>query len=171
MIRYQVIIQRYTNMNYDCLCNMRCYFRNMDNIESVIEHAAMSIDENGRKYCHQRRIPHNVLLNVKQKLYTQKIFILKCKTFDEIYNVIESCRVKGFGDLSIYDSALRIGAFLGIEPDKIYLHAGTKKGAKNLGVDIRGKKVISKDELPSVFRKMKPVELEDLLCIYKDYFH
>jgi len=171
MIRYRNVIQKYKSVNYRLLYNMIIYFRNMDNIESVIEHAAMSIDENGKKYRHQRRIKHEVLLNVKQQLFKQKLLIMNSKTFDEIYNIIESCRVKGFGALSIYDTTFRIGSFLGIEPDKIYLHAGTKKGVKNLGVNIRGKKFITKNELPSVFCKMKPMELEDLLCIYKNKFH
>ena len=46
--------------------------------------------------------------------------------------IVEECKVKGFGELSIYDTAVRIGAHLRIEPDKVYLHAGAREGIKAL---------------------------------------
>ena len=66
----------------------------------------------------------------------------------------------------IYDTAHRIGAFLGLEPEHVYVHAGTTVGAKALGLkSIDG--WVAMDDLPEVFRKLKPYEVEDFLCIYK----
>ena len=36
------------------------------------------------------------------------------------------------GDLTVYDISTRIGAFLKLEPNRIYLHAGTRIGARAL---------------------------------------
>jgi hypothetical protein len=72
------------------------------------------------------------------------------------------------GELMVYDTALRIGAFLKLEPVSVYLHAGTKTGAKALGLTVSGKKNINVTDLPKEFRKLKPHEIEDCLCIYKD---
>lgn len=64
-----------------------------------------------------------------------------------------------------YDIAHRVGIFRKLEPEVVYLHAGTRQGAKELG--IRGK-VVSRRELPAEFRSLSPSELEDLFCNYKD---
>jgi len=80
--------------------------------------------------------------------------------------------VKGVGELTIYDTANRIGAHLGLKPEHIYLHAGTKKGAeKLLGHRIKAKHINAHD-LPPAFQNkaLSNAALEDILCIYKDQF-
>jgi hypothetical protein len=52
-----------------------------------------------------------------------------------------------------------------LEPDRIYLHAGTREGARALGL---GGTALSKSELPKAFHRLSPGEIEDCLCIYKD---
>ena len=52
----------------------------------------------------------------------------------------------GIGSLTVYDTATRIGAFLKLEPDRVYLHAGTRDGARALGFDQRDS--LSASELP-----------------------
>ncbi|MEO0269567.1 MAG: hypothetical protein ABIN73_07505 [candidate division WOR-3 bacterium] len=55
-------------------------------------------------------------------------------------------------------------------PDKVYLHAGTKEGAKNLGLNTKGKKALQINELPKELKDLSPIEIEDILCIYRDKF-
>jgi hypothetical protein len=71
------------------------------------------------------------------------------------------------GELTVYDAALRIGTYreLKLEPKEIYLHAGTRKGAKTLGFKGR-RRSIRLDELPKAFYRLKPYQIEDCLCIY-----
>ena len=38
------------------------------------------------------------------------------------------------GELTVYDVAHRIGAYLQLEPDVVYLHRGTRIGARYLGL-------------------------------------
>ena len=70
-----------------------------------------------------------------------------------------------------YDTAFRIGISLGVYPDKVYLYAGTRKGAIALGIYTRGKEVMTMSELPVELQKMKPCQVEDFLCMRKDELH
>ncbi len=96
--------------------------------------------------------------------------LAKSRSFENLYDSVWARKVKGVGKLTVYDTALRIGAHLKIEPRDVYLHCGTKEGAKNLGISQRGRRSVSVDEFPAAFRKLKPREIEDCLCIYKNSF-
>ena len=67
----------------------------------------------------------------------------------------------------MYDTALRIGAFLRLESDAVYLHCGVTTGAAHLGF-ARSRMRIEVGELPPSLRGLKPYQVEDILCIYKD---
>ncbi len=69
--------------------------------------------------------------------------------------------------LTVYDTAHRIGRYLGVEPNRVYLHAGTMEGAKALGFK-GNRSFLMRRQLPKEFRTPKPYEIEDCLCIYKD---
>ena len=89
-----------------------------------------------------------------------------CRSFDDLHRTVHH-RISGIhriGELAVYDIACRIGAFLGLSPDRIYLHAGTRKGAQALG--LRGT-TVHKNDLPPEFHRLSPAEIEDCLCIYK----
>ena len=91
-------------------------------------------------------------------------------SFEDLFKIISENRIFGFGKLAIYDTALRIGYFLRLYPEQIYLHAGTSKGAKKLGIKINKRKKIEISELPKEFHKLNASEIEDILCIFKDRF-
>ena len=97
--------------------------------------------------------------------------IKKAENFDDLLNIIERAAPKGIGELMVYDTAVRVGAFLNLSPDKIYLHAGTKTGLKKLNGKFKGK-TITKNQLPEPFKSssLDCYELEDVLCIYKNEF-
>jgi hypothetical protein len=50
----------------------------------------------------------------------------------------------------------------------VYLHAGTRRGARALGLD-HGSDSVSPNQLPPALRRLQPHEVEDVLCIYKDW--
>jgi hypothetical protein len=68
--------------------------------------------------------------------------------------------------LKAIDRALRIGAKLGLQPTKEYLHAGTRVGARTLGLDWRAP-VVDVRDLPRPLRTLAPHEIEDVLCVFK----
>src|SRR5215468_2342022 len=65
----------------------------------------------------------------------------------------------------VYDTALRIGAKLGVFPKEVYLHAGTRVGARKLGLDA-SKPTVKMSFLPTHLRTLRPHEVEDVLCIF-----
>jgi hypothetical protein len=73
--------------------------------------------------------------------------------------------IRGIGDLTVYDITHRIGAYIRRQPDVVYLHASTRKGARALHLS---GKAIELSEFPTEFRRLSAAEIEDCLCIYKD---
>jgi len=92
----------------------------------------------------------------------------KSRNFEELIKVVERKigGIKGIGALTVYDTAHRIGAYLGVEPERVYLHAGTREGAKVLGLQWR-ERTIDLEELPKPLQQLRPYEVEDLLCLYR----
>jgi hypothetical protein len=86
------------------------------------------------RYDHQKRIPRASLEMVRKRL--RKAPLKRCSTFDELLSVVDEAtrQIPKIGELMVYDTALRIGANLGVEPDRVYLHAGTRVGARKLGL-------------------------------------
>jgi len=62
---------------------------------------------------------------------------------------------------------LRIGARLNLFPMKVYLHAGARQGARTLGLNARAA-TLDVSDLPTEFHALRPHEIEDVLCIFKD---
>lgn len=53
-----------------------------------------------------------------------------------------------------------------MEPERVYIHAGTRAGARALGL-YRRQEYLEPEELPEPFQRLRPAEVEDCLCIYK----
>jgi len=141
------------------------YFAGQPSLQRAIELAAMSITETGKRHPHQRRIPRNVLKEAKHVL--QSVSWKGLRSFHQLHNTIanEIGSIRGIGDLTVYDIATRIGAHLGLEPEYVYLHAGTRAGARALGFSEAD--YLAPAVLPPAFHRLKPHEIEDCLCIYK----
>ena len=120
----------------------------------------------GKRHPHQHRIPGASLHEAAQRL--QGVDLAAVESFDELHDVIAAAigDIDMIGPLTLYDIAHRIGAFLRLTPTTVYLHRGTRDGARVLGLG-RGKKTLSMDDLPAEFRRLAPHEIEDCLCIYK----
>lgn len=143
------------------------FFRRLNSLDEAIEKAAKAEVEGGRKYGHQWRIPAAVLARACRALLAKRAQISECTIFERLIELVEATAgsIRGFGELAIYDTAVRIGARLGIEPEFVYLHRGTRNGAKALGL-ASGGKYLKVGELPPEFTKLRPHEIEDCLCIY-----
>ena len=107
--------------------------------------------------------------------------LAKQNNFDKLHTLIENAKVTGVGKLANYDIALRISWYLhsvekvnNILPKKVYLHSGTRDGAKKLmdkGIlkvsNLR--KPLEKENL-EIFGELKPYQIEDFLCVCKGCF-
>jgi hypothetical protein len=145
------------------------WFAQHSSLERAISDAAMSIDWEKKRFSHQHRIKRIVLESARKRLLSITRKLGECKNFDELYGIVENALepVDGAGELYSYDVSLRIGSKLGLFPRKVFLHAGTRKGAKALGLNGQ-LSWLEMDSLPEWLRELQPYEVEDFLCSYKD---
>ena len=145
-------------------------FEEKDDLDSCLdEDLYYWTDNDGKMNSHQWRVGRGVLEKAHKILKEEVAELKECESFDELFKHIDKLAkgIKGFGKLAVYDTALRIGHTLGLQPEKVYLHRGAKEGARHLGFD--GQYIeISKSELDSFGLEAK--HIEDLLCIFKDCF-
>ena len=140
---------------------------NQHDTTKVIEIAASAVDTANRLHSHQYRVGKKVLAKFGERLLEAASEVTAAKNFDSIYSAIESKKIDRVGDLTIYDTALRIAySKPGCMPDKIYLHTGTRTGVRNIVPKLANRKYILKSDLPAVLSNsdLTPAELEDLLC-------
>ncbi len=145
------------------------FFRELPNLEAAIHHAAFA-DIHGTRHPHQHRLTKKALTEAKQNLIKNYITISQAKDFDSLFQYVKRscCEITGIGELYVYDTSLRIGAKLNLMPAKVYLHRGTRVGARVLGL---GSKVeaLEISQMPPELRKLEAYEIEDFLCfLYKD---
>jgi len=145
------------------------WFRQQPTLKAAIECAALARDSKGDKYKHQHRLKKMTLEEARKALLNNYGVIEKSKDFEELFAWMQKILepILGLGPLYLYDTALRIGAKLDIWPAKVYLHAGTRCGAKELGLDGKAK-ILEKSLMPAEFGELGAHEIEDVLCIYKD---
>jgi len=132
-----------------------------------IEYAALAKLPSGKRHPHQYNLKRTVLESVRQQLQANAHQLEQGSSFEAIIHVVRGCAVPGFGELAIYDTALRLAVRLGKRPTAVYLHAGTRKGAVALGLNVK-RAIIPMDELPSPLQKLGSDHAENFLCIYKD---
>ena len=139
---------------------------------TALEKAAWGkeVSENDKRITHLRRITNKALEKGCKALLKQESKLSCCKKVDEIYKIVSAVVsvTAGLGEMYAYDVALRIGAGRGILPDKVYLQRGTRAGAKNLGLNTQNQFVELAD-LPAGLKSLPAAEVEDFLCIFKDY--
>ncbi|MDO9099689.1 MAG: hypothetical protein Q7V53_02945 [Caldisericota bacterium] len=123
---------------------------------------------------HQRRLKDEVLKKAESSLLAFEMEIRKASTFEELHQVVKDALffVKGAGDLYAYDTALRIAARRGSDllPDKVYLIAGAKEGAKHIFAQGAGRATVMESAaFPREFQKLMPYEIHNLLCSYRNH--
>lgn len=167
---WNVIIRHYKSNHRPRKENEHNWFRRQSSIESVITNATEAKDERGKRYSHQRRIHKNSIREAKTVLLENADDINKSDSFHRLWLLVRNLirPISGIGDLYIYDTALRIGAFLNFLPNKVYLHAGTRKGARALKHPEWKNYWIELEKLPTELKELSADEIEDVLCIYKD---
>jgi hypothetical protein len=157
-------------------------YANLPDLKTAVAHAAEALDLIGKSYHsgfaakvkrhpHQRRIRRESIFLFKRHLLSSRSIsrLRACQSFDEVYDFValESAEIDGIGQLFVYDTSLRIGSFLGLLPETVYLHAGALMGARHLG--FRSKlSPLSPKKLSKELRQMTAYEIEDFLCIYKE---
>lgn len=145
------------------------WFAMQRSLKDAVERAALAQMPSGKRFSHQRRIPLPVLKEAQRILLASLDRLEAARTFAELHATAAELvgAIHGIGELYIYDTALRIGAWRKLAPAKVYVHAGVRKGARNLGLDVDADGTIAIKSLPKPLRCLPPCAIEDILCIYK----
>jgi hypothetical protein len=146
------------------------WFRRQPSFETAIVVAARATDHRGKRFNHQIKIPRAALPEAERLLLEQANVLRACRSFHELWLLIKQTlqHVRGLGELYFYDTALRIGAFLNLAPERVYMHRGTRQGAKRFGFMRGNREWLNISEFPQSLRELSAQEIEDILCIYKD---
>lgn len=125
------------------------------------------------KGAHQYCIANAIISNFIQNLRKNGIDKLQANRycdFEDLYADIVRCHVQGIGDLTLYDTAIRIGHVMDpcIYPKQyVYLARGAKTGAgRLLGRKVNWREPI--DVFKPYFGDMSSIHIEDFLCVMKD---
>lgn len=142
------------------------HYQMQPSLRDAIREATLSRVCDGSRHPHQYRIPGQVLGAAENIVQREAKRLRKSTSFGDLHGSIEKAigSIRGIGPLAIYDIAHRIGAFLRLEPELVYLHAGTRDGARSLG--LHGD-ALELAQVPIELRCLSAAELEDCLCIYK----
>lgn len=146
------------------------FYQIQKTLPDAITKAALAALPNGGRFSHQWRIPGLVLVKARDALL--KLDYSNVRSFAELYEKVAAALrpIRGIGILTIYDTAHRLGAYLKLSPDQVYLHAGVRVGAKALGLgEWRAKLPMS--AFPPAFQRLRPEQVEDCLCIYNRQLH
>ena len=149
----------------DARAEMR-FFEIQRSASEAIRKAALCMLPSGKRHPHQRRIPKAAMEQAEVRLQAIDQNLAKASDFAALHHLVEERigGIEGIGELTVYDIAHRLGAYFRIAPQLVYLHAGTKDGAR--AFNVTGESVRPQN-LPRDFARLTPAEIEDCLCIYK----
>jgi hypothetical protein len=165
------LVETYIYYNRKKMSDYLTWFKDRPSLSEVIRYAALAVDDSDNMFRHQYHLDKESLKKGRAIVLSASNTLTQCKSFDELFRLLETKLrpVKGLGELYVYDVALRIGAYLGLSPEKVYLHRGTRKGAKALGLNHKVD-ALDVESVPKELRQLAPHEIEDFLCIYKTDF-
>lgn len=163
------IVRHYIDTTRKAAEEELAFYGSCRSLSETIRLAANAIGSDDKRHDHQRRIPSSALAKLARELLEIEQNVQDSKSFAYLFGLVKDTakNLKYIGELTIYDTAFRIGAKLKLYPEDVYLHAGTRKGAAVLGIDTT-RESIAASSLPSAFTVLKPYEIEDVLCMYKD---
>jgi hypothetical protein len=166
---YEDIVAAYIRDHRPGVLRLLRFFRDRPSLEEAIDYAARCKLPSGKRHPHQYRIPKPALPEAERRLRACATELCECKSFADLHEFVRDHinSVRGIGVLTVYDIAHHLGAYLGLEPKAIYLHAGTAGGARALGLDHTAE-TLDLAAFPPSFCQLRPHEVEDCLCIYLD---
>lgn len=153
-----------------CICqDDTARFAALPSLPIAISEAALCGNGRGKRHSHQRRLKAAVLAEGRRRLLATERPLADAPDFETLHALVADALrpINGIGDLTIYDVATRIGAFLKLAPEAVYLHAGAAEGAKALGIRSAGGKPVPLNRFPEALRRLGAYHLENLLCTFK----
>lgn len=175
------------------------YCRSAPSLRKAISRAVEARDEGGKHHNHQskvditaRRTLGTLMSNSPYRQQIRRIATAPrvegswvWSRFDALHELIDEIKPYGIGPVTVYDVAVRVGAFLDIEPTSVYMHAGVRQGFKALAgamsrlpewddsltaCDLAKLKRVPMEMFPEPLCDMRADDVEDILCTYREVF-
>lgn len=142
--------------------------------------ATNSIDQRGKMHPHQVKVRKTsrdefakIICSPGMRPETEG-----ADSFNMLWQTLDEVKPWGIGELTVYDVATRVGGYLELEPDMLYLHTGVRGGWLALVARFsparvgywRGQSVVSPNVFPAPLLRLTVDEAEDFLCTYRDEF-
>jgi hypothetical protein len=138
--------------------------------EEAVTRACRCRNEEGKKHNHQSKV-RDVVLDEWAIKIVGNILPNQIKSFDQLFDELGRILIYGIGPVTHYDVATRIGAYLKLEPEQLYLHAGVLSGWKLLHGNGRWPERIHRISWPEALRVLPADQVEDLLCAYRTFLN
>lgn len=167
----QALVEKYRQENGNCYDEEDKWWAEKTlTWDKAIERAWESHQWDGKMHGHQYRVGEKKLFEGLQVALADNKQPEDFQDFNTLHDWVWSVaeRVKGLGEMTAYDVARRLGVWLGKEPVLVYLHRGTKEGARKFGVN---GETVELNAFPPEIQMLGATHAENFLCIYKDQFH
>lgn len=144
-------------------------------LTQAIQRACRCKRPNGKHHNHQSKVKPQALRLLERRLLTWGYrFVVGAKTFADLYATVDDVKPAGIGPVTTYDVTTRVGAYLRLVPQEVYLHAGALDGYKALLTALRQpmtrERIIPRAHLPEALRPLQADHVEDFLCVYRTVF-
>lgn len=130
---------------------------------------------NGKMHSHQTKVKKDARREFGYRIierYNNNGVVHTPHTFDALYDEMWDLRPAGIGPLTNYDVATRLGGYLELAPDQIYLHTGARMGWDAMWNGAwhyrpRNQYRIPLRSWPLPLRYLSADMAEDFLCTYR----
>ena len=130
------------------------------------------------KGAHQFRMRERDVMDAVDALKKNSILSGTYKDFEDLYYAVEKSisKCNGIGDLTVYDTAFRIGYLLNVKPQTYaYLYAGGYEGYKRLtnlfAPNSYGKNMLTAlQSLDPELSRLDASDIENFFCVCKNFF-
>lgn len=141
--------------------------------EEAVWRACRCRNELGKKHNHQSKVRDVVLMKWADIIIQRwnKLIPGQFDNFDDLFDELGDIKIWGIGPVTHYDVATRIGAYLKLEPEQLYLHAGVLSGWKLLYGNGKWPMRIERRSWPAALRVLPADQVEDLLCAYRTFLN
>ncbi len=145
------------------------YQSHNNDVKMLAKLIGWAITSEGKTHPHQCQVEKTAKANLELFILNNFEELSKVIKFHDLYKMVN--KIKGIGPLAADDASIRVGACIGLVPDKVYLHQGAREGARNLLRDkMKNKRYLKVKDFPVELHSLTPAQLENFLCMYKDTF-
>lgn len=145
--------------------------------DQAVRRAMFKLEGDGKRDGHQRYYSVANLAAMGARLATYAPAIKAAHDFETLRTIVE----RGLGlapwrsPLLVYDVAHRLGYYLKISPQYVYLHAGPRVGAERLKSGLGRHRQLdpaNSVQLPTSLRmRLSPDQIENFLCVARRALH